>query len=240
MSLVEDGTLDLETTARSVLGDDLPLIDDDVTIEHLLAHRSGIGDYLDEDAGRRGHRLRDAGPRPRARLDRGLPRRARRVPHGLPAGRAVRVLQRWLRRARADRRAGERCAVPRARADRVCEPAGMVDTGVPALGRAPGRRRARLPDRRRPEDERVPPAGARQRRRRDLLDGGGPERVLASALGRAHRASGTGGRDGAAAQRSRRTGRNATGSGSGCTRRRTSCGSRATTPACRSTARTTP
>jgi CubicO group peptidase (beta-lactamase class C family) len=51
MSLVEDGTLDLATTARSVLGDDLPLIDGAVTIEHLLAHRSGIGDYLDEDAG---------------------------------------------------------------------------------------------------------------------------------------------------------------------------------------------
>ena len=34
-----------------MLGPDLPLIDDRVTIEHLLAHRSGIGDYLDEDAG---------------------------------------------------------------------------------------------------------------------------------------------------------------------------------------------
>ena len=31
-----------------MLGEDLPLIDDDVTIEHLLSHRSGIGDYLDE------------------------------------------------------------------------------------------------------------------------------------------------------------------------------------------------
>jgi CubicO group peptidase (beta-lactamase class C family) len=51
VSLIEDGTVSLSTTARSVLGDDLPLIDDDVTIEHLLAHRSGIGDYLDEDAG---------------------------------------------------------------------------------------------------------------------------------------------------------------------------------------------
>jgi CubicO group peptidase (beta-lactamase class C family) len=51
MSLVEDGSLELRTTARSVLGGDLPLIDDDVTIEHLLSHRSGIGDYLDEDAG---------------------------------------------------------------------------------------------------------------------------------------------------------------------------------------------
>ncbi len=49
VSLVEDGALELETTARSILGDDLPLIGDDVTIEHLLAHRSGIGDYLDED-----------------------------------------------------------------------------------------------------------------------------------------------------------------------------------------------
>jgi len=49
--LIEDGALDLATTARSVLGSDLPLIGDDVTVEHLLGHRSGIGDYLDESAG---------------------------------------------------------------------------------------------------------------------------------------------------------------------------------------------
>jgi CubicO group peptidase (beta-lactamase class C family) len=49
-SLIEDGFLDLSTTARSVLGEDLPLIRDEVTIEHLLSHRSGIGDYLDEEA----------------------------------------------------------------------------------------------------------------------------------------------------------------------------------------------
>jgi CubicO group peptidase (beta-lactamase class C family) len=49
VSLIEEGTLTLETTARSVLGADLPLIDDAVTVEHLLAHRSGIGDYFDED-----------------------------------------------------------------------------------------------------------------------------------------------------------------------------------------------
>ncbi len=47
--LIEEGRLELSTTARSVLGDDLPLIDETVTVEHLLAHRSGIGDYLDED-----------------------------------------------------------------------------------------------------------------------------------------------------------------------------------------------
>ena len=48
-TLVEDGTLQRTTTARSLLGDDLPLIDDAVTVEQLMAHRSGIGDYLDED-----------------------------------------------------------------------------------------------------------------------------------------------------------------------------------------------
>ncbi len=50
MSLVEQGELALDTPIRSVLGGDLPLVDDRVTVEHLLAHRSGIGDYLDEDA----------------------------------------------------------------------------------------------------------------------------------------------------------------------------------------------
>ena len=49
MSLVQRGELGLDTTARSVLGGDLALIDDRVTVEQLLAHRSGIGDYLDED-----------------------------------------------------------------------------------------------------------------------------------------------------------------------------------------------
>jgi CubicO group peptidase (beta-lactamase class C family) len=49
VSLIEADVLDLTATARSVLGEDLPLIDDDVTIEHLLSHRSGIGDYVDED-----------------------------------------------------------------------------------------------------------------------------------------------------------------------------------------------
>jgi len=49
VALIEDGLLELGTAARSVLGADLPLIDDRVTVEHLLAHRSGIGDYLDED-----------------------------------------------------------------------------------------------------------------------------------------------------------------------------------------------
>jgi CubicO group peptidase (beta-lactamase class C family) len=49
MTLVERGELALATTARTVLGDDLPLVDDRVTIEHLVTHRSGIGDHVDEE-----------------------------------------------------------------------------------------------------------------------------------------------------------------------------------------------
>ena len=49
MSLVVEGRFSLSTTAREILGEDLPLIDDAVTIEQLLSHRSGIGDYFDED-----------------------------------------------------------------------------------------------------------------------------------------------------------------------------------------------
>ena len=50
LSLVDDGVLALDTPAREWLGEDLPLVSGDVTIEHLLSHRSGIGDYLDEDS----------------------------------------------------------------------------------------------------------------------------------------------------------------------------------------------
>ncbi|MEU0789425.1 serine hydrolase domain-containing protein [Amycolatopsis sp. NPDC005961] len=49
VGLVAEGRLELATTAREVLGDDLPLIDDRATVEHLLTHTSGIGDYCDEE-----------------------------------------------------------------------------------------------------------------------------------------------------------------------------------------------
>src|SRR5262245_22075257 len=50
VSLIEEGRLDWATTAGSVLGKHLPLIGDGVTVEQLLGHRSGIGDYFDEEA----------------------------------------------------------------------------------------------------------------------------------------------------------------------------------------------
>jgi CubicO group peptidase (beta-lactamase class C family) len=51
LRLVETGVLHLSDPVRRYLGTDLPLIDDAVTVEHLLDHTSGIGDYLDEEAG---------------------------------------------------------------------------------------------------------------------------------------------------------------------------------------------
>src|SRR5436190_2615843 len=48
-ALTAVAVLPLELRARELLGDDLPLVDDRVTVEHLLRHTSGIGDYYDED-----------------------------------------------------------------------------------------------------------------------------------------------------------------------------------------------
>jgi CubicO group peptidase (beta-lactamase class C family) len=50
LTAVADGILHFDVPVRGLLGDDLPLVDDRVTVRHLLHHRSGIGDYLDENA----------------------------------------------------------------------------------------------------------------------------------------------------------------------------------------------
>ncbi len=47
-SLIESGDLRFDTTLRNLLPSELPLVDPTVTIEHLLGHTSGVGDYLDE------------------------------------------------------------------------------------------------------------------------------------------------------------------------------------------------
>jgi CubicO group peptidase (beta-lactamase class C family) len=51
MRLVEEGRLVVDGPVRPLLGEDLPLVDDRITIRHLLTHTSGMGDYLDEAGG---------------------------------------------------------------------------------------------------------------------------------------------------------------------------------------------
>ena len=227
--------LELDTTARSVLGDDLPLIDDAVTVEHLLAHRSGIGDYLDEDdepdvkdylmpvpvhelatteqylAVLDGHPTKFAPGERFAYCNGGY------VVLALIAERASGVPFHDLVQ------------------QRVCAPAGHGRHRVPALGRAARARRARLPRRSTAlADERLPPARARQRRRRDLLDRRRHQRVLASVLRRPDRVRPTGSREMVRPRSDVADGASATASGSGCTQRPTSSCWRATTRACRS------
>ena len=240
MSLVERGTLELGTTARSLLGDDLPLIADDVTIEHLLAHRSGIGDYLDEDA------VDDISdyvmPVPvheLATTEQYLP-----VLDGhetvFPAGERFAynnggyVVLALL----AERASGvEFHELVRTL---VCEPAGMVDTAFLRSDELPGRAALGYLSVGRPADERVPPPGARQRRRRHLLDRCRPQRLLGRSLRRTDRLAGAGRRDGAPAQRLAGGVQALRPRVPPPRRRATGSGSRGTTQACRSPACTSP
>lgn len=49
MSLVADGVFGLDERVQGFLGEAGELVDPAVTVRHLLAHTSGMGDYLDED-----------------------------------------------------------------------------------------------------------------------------------------------------------------------------------------------
>ncbi len=46
VALIGEGVLSMATTARSLLGQDLPLVHPEVTVAHLLGHASGVADYL--------------------------------------------------------------------------------------------------------------------------------------------------------------------------------------------------
>ena len=137
-SLAVEGRLDLAMTARSVFGEHLPLIDDDVTVGNLFAHRSGIGDYFDEDAV---ESLTDCVmPVPVHQL--GTTSDYLAVLNGHPqvcaSGRAV-CLQRRLRRLGLDLRTIRWHAVRRAHADPGVRARRDVRHRVPALGRGRGR-----------------------------------------------------------------------------------------------------
>ena len=163
MCLVERGTLGLDTTARSLLGDDLPLVGDDVTVEHLLAHRSGIGDYLDEDAvgsvsdyvlavpvhelatAEQYLSVLDGHPTVSPAGERFAYNNGGYVLLALLAERASGVGYHELIRSL------------------VCEPAGMADTAFLRSDELPGRRGPGLSRGRRTAHERAPPPRARRR-----------------------------------------------------------------------------
>ena len=219
MSLIEEGRLDLDTTARSVLGEDLPLIHDDVTVEHLLAHRSGIGDYFDEDAVESMtdyvlpipvHRLATT-PDYLAVLD----GHVQRFP---PGERFAYNNGGFVVLALIAERAGE-MPFPELVRTSVCEPADMRDTEFLRLDEPERARRPRLPRRRRPADQRPASAGPWQRGRRRLLHGGGHPRTVVCPVCRPDRAAGPVGGHGAPQER-RAVGVDALRAwGSGCTRR---------------------
>jgi CubicO group peptidase (beta-lactamase class C family) len=138
-SLIEDGLLEPATTARALLAGDLPLIADEVTVEQLLAHRSGIGDFVDEEAGLEasGHVLK-VPVHELATTEQYL-----RVLDGYPAkfapgerfgycnsGFVVLALL-------AERASGT--PFPELVRQRVCEPAGMHDTAFLRSDELPGR-----------------------------------------------------------------------------------------------------
>ena len=202
MSLVEDGTLELATTARSVLGRG-------PAARRRQRHRRAparppVGHRRLPRRGRgaRRERVRAAGPGARARDDGGVPGRPRRTPDEVSARRAVLVLQRRLRRPGADRGTGEWDSLPRS-CPRARDRAGWDGRHrVPPLGRAARPDRTGLPrGRRRVAHERPPPARARKRRRRRLHDGEGRRRPLACPLRRRDRPARPGRGDDAPAER---------------------------------------
>jgi len=48
-SLIEEGKIEMKSSASDLVGDRFPELHPDITIEHLLAHTSGVGDHYDED-----------------------------------------------------------------------------------------------------------------------------------------------------------------------------------------------
>ncbi len=163
LSVVADGLLDLDAPVRGMLGDELPLVDDRVTLRMLLNHRSGIGDYFDQDtnADKLGYSMRvplhtlDGSDGYLAALD-GYQQNFVPGTQFSYCNSGYVVLAVLLERA---------TDMPYAEviAERVTGPAGMMRHRVPPHGLTPRRRRHRIPLRRRPAHERAPPAGDRIR-----------------------------------------------------------------------------
>ena len=183
MRLVEEGALSLSTTARSLLGVDLPLVDERVTVEHLLAHRSGIGDYLDEELDLDFTEYLLPVPAQHLATTEAYLEVLDGHPQKFPPGeRFAYCNSGYVLLALIAERVSAR-PFPDLVRDLVCTPAGLQRYGLPPLGRAPRARGGRI--RGGPGDmawERLPPTGRRKRRRWHLHDRRGRGDVLARAL----------------------------------------------------------
>jgi CubicO group peptidase (beta-lactamase class C family) len=201
MSLIEEGRLELGTTAGSVLGNDLSLIHEALTVEHLLAHRSDIGDYLDEEI-------------ERDPIDYVLPISA----HQLGSTEEyLRVLGGLETKFPPDERfsysnggyvvlaliAERSSGTPfhELVVQRVCEPAGMVDTEFLRSDELPGRAALGYlaEDGPRTNVFHLPVRGSGERWH--LLNGGGRQRPVDRLVRRTHRLEGPARRDGATPER---------------------------------------
>jgi CubicO group peptidase (beta-lactamase class C family) len=136
-SVIESGELAGDMTLRSLLPDALPLVDPAVTIDQLLGHTSGVGDYLDEEElddvddyvmGLPVHRL--ANPADYLPLLDGRPQRAS------PGSRFAYNNGGFVMLSIAIEVATGRSFYDLVQ-ERVLDPAAMVDTGFPRSDRLP-------------------------------------------------------------------------------------------------------
>lgn len=129
VSLVEEGVLALDTPARALLGSDLPLVADEVTVEHLLSHTSGIGDYLDEETDLdHNDYVMPVPAHELATTESYLPALDGHPTKFAPGARFGYCNSGYVVLALIAERAAGR-ELPDLVAERVCERAGMVDTG---------------------------------------------------------------------------------------------------------------
>ena len=161
-TLIDEGALTLDSAVRPMLGVDLPLVDDAVTIGHLLSHTSGIGDYLDEDEGEITDHVLEVPVHTLEDAEDFLPVLADRVQESAPGERfaynnAGFVLLALL----AQRVAGE--PFHESRAHEGLRAGGHDRVGLSPRGRARPERGARLPPRGGAAHQRAASAGARQR-----------------------------------------------------------------------------
>ena len=201
VSLIADGVISLDTTARSVLGIDLPHIADDVTVGHLLAHRSGIGDYLDEenedlDSNDYVH----VSPMHQLATTEAFLTEVDGYSTKFAAGQRFSYCNGGyiVLALIAERASG--ASYHDLVSEEILIPAGLADTAFLRSDEPSGPHGPRLPAPRRPSNQRSASPGPWQRRRRDLHDSRRHARFLERLRRRSDSAGGVGGGDDPAAQ----------------------------------------